>query len=264
MNQSFLRWAGSKKQILSILGEYWNDEYRYIEPFAGSACFFFYLQPNKAILNDINKELILTYREVKYRLPNLVNCLSKFKTGRSEYYKVRSMDQSKMTAIERAARFIYLNRLCYNGLYRTNSAGIFNVPYGGNDKKDIIKYDILKSCSRSLKNAKLMSKDFERVLEISKKGDFVYMDPPFSTNQTRVFKEYYNNNFGVEDIIRLRNWMEILDMKSVKFIVSYGECHEANILKNGFYVRKVNVRRNISGFIKGRKIASELLINNIK
>ncbi len=128
----FLRWAGSKRKLLPVLREYWNPSYsRYVEPFAGSACLFFHLQPSKALLGDINRDLMFTYRQVRRDLPAVLSALRKFKGNKKEYLRLRAISPTELEDAERAARFIFLNRYCFNGIYRTNLQGSFNVPYGG-------------------------------------------------------------------------------------------------------------------------------------
>src|SRR5580658_6327776 len=129
----FLRWAGSKRRLLPTLQTFWTKKHkRYIEPFAGSACLFFAIKPPKAILGDLNPELISTYIEVKYRLPGVLAELAKLPPwNKREYLRLRSLDTATLEPRARAARFIYLNRFCFNGIYRTNLKGQFNVPYSG-------------------------------------------------------------------------------------------------------------------------------------
>ncbi len=259
----FLRWAGSKRQLLPVLSEYWLDSYeRYIEPFAGSACLFFHLQPKKAVLGDINMELIRTYREIKYRLPAVIDSLRNMKNSKESYEMMREFDTSKWSSPHLAARFIFLNRFCFNGLYRTNSKGKFNVPYGGAKSGSVPSPDALRSCSHALKNAKLMPADFERVLETVRPGDFVYLDPPFSVHSRRVFKEYGALVFNENDVRRLRGWMEVLSEKRIPFLVSYAESDEADFLRRGFNTTRVYVRRNIAGFARNRSLSSEFLISS--
>lgn len=262
--RTFLRWAGSKRQLLPVLTSYWNEDHnRYVEPFAGSACLFFRLQPNAAILGDINVELIATYAEVKHRLPAVMAALKGLRKGRQQFLELRGADVSLMTAAERAARFIYLNRFCFNGLYRTNRKGQFNVPYGGDKSGEIPSADVLLKCSSLLKNAELVAGSFELVLEKVRSGDFVYMDPPFSVGSRRVFNEYAATNFDAESLNRLRSWMEKLANKGIHFLVSYAECEEAEILQKGFYKQIVSVKRNISGFVANRSRSTEVLISSI-
>jgi DNA adenine methylase len=248
-----------------VLSSYWSNQYnRYVEPFAGSACLFFRLRPKQAILGDLNAELIATYREVKHRLPAVISALRKLKKSRIEYLKLRATEPLSLTPSARAARFIYLNRFCFNGLYRTNRSGQFNVPYGGDKSGNIPSESFLKNCSRFLKNAALFAGDFEKILKKVRSGDFVYMDPPFSVNARRVFNEYDAAIFGLEDLQRLRRWMEILAEMNIKFLVSYAECDEADFLRKGFHTEVVTVKRHIAGFTESRLYSNELLISNAR
>lgn len=259
----FLRWAGSKKQLLPNLSEYWNGSYkRYVEPFAGSACLFFQIKPSKAILGDINKELIATYTEVKYHVNDLIVELSKLKNSREKYLELRNKEISQMSSTEKAARFIYLNRFCFNGLYRTNRKGQFNVPYGGERSGSIPSNEVLKQCSKSLSNAVLVKGSFEKVLARVELGDFVYMDPPFSVKARRVFNEYSATSFSEKDIELLRNWMEQFRERGIGFLVSYAESEEADYLKDGFFSKVVRVKRNIAGFSINRQHCNEVLISS--
>lgn len=263
--QPFLRWAGSKKKILPQLSAYYGEKYkRYVEPFAGSASLFFKLNPKRAILGDINNDLISTYREIKYRLPEVARELGNFKRGKRRYYQLRKLDTKTLTPAQRAARFIYLNRFCFNGLYRTNTKGLFNVPYGGDRAGKIPSNDVLASCAKALKKVRLVSGDFAKTVEHVKPGDFVYMDPPFHVEDRRVFKEYNGSLFLKSDLARLKECMDRLDKKKIDFVVSYAKCKEAEILKKGYTAKTVIVKRSIAGFAEKRRNSKELIITNIK
>lgn len=261
--QPFLRWAGSKRQLLPVLSRYWRKEYiRYVEPFAGSACLFFGLQPQQALLGDINKELIATYREVKERVDPVIDALREFKRGRGEYIQLRDADPAFMTGPRRAARFIYLNRFCFNGLYRTNRSGRFNVPYGGDKAGNIPNAEVLRGCSEMLKRAELIPGDFADTLENVREGDFVYMDPPFAVSSRRVFSEYDSAVFGWKEVQHLRACMDMLELLDIPFLVSYADCEESRFLRRGFCTERVTVRRNIAGFAAKRVLSDEILISN--
>jgi len=259
----FLRWAGSKKQILPILSKYWNGNHRrYIEPFAGSACLFFNLRPQSAILGDINRDLIETYQQIKECPSKVIGSIKNFKKGKYEYYQVREMKPHTLSLSERAARFIYLNRYCFNGLYRTNRNGEFNVPYGGEKTGNIPSDDIIYSCSELLTDVTLISGDFETTLSYVRYGDFVYMDPPYRVNNRRVFNEYDALTFSQDDLKRLKLWLKILTNKGIEFLLSYAESDEANYLREGYKLEKVLVKRNIAGFSNKRRNDYEVLITN--
>lgn len=261
----FLRWAGSKRRLLPVLQTFWTKRHkRYVEPFAGSACLFFAIKPPKAILGDLNPELIATFIEVKYRIGAVLNELKTLRPeDREEYKRLRGTDISTMTSSARAARFIYLNRYCFNGIYRTNLLGQFNVPYSGVRCGAVPSDAVFQKCSNRLRNARLVNGDFENVLKYAEKGDLVYMDPPFAVRARRVFRQYDPSTFTSEDISRLRGWMERLNAARINFIVSYAESDEADVLRRNFSYETVSVRRNIAGFAGYRALTNELLISNI-
>jgi DNA adenine methylase len=258
-----LRWAGSKRQLIPELRRFWpGGATRYIEPFAGSACLFFELGPKRALLGDVNRELIETYREVKHRPIPIAELLEPLKRSKRTYYRLRKTDPTFLSSAEKAARFIYLNRFCFNGLYRTNRAGAFNVPYGAAGTGELATQDQLLRCSWRLKSARLCCCDFEKLCAQAVPGDFVYLDPPFRVSERRVFSEYQPEVFSKRDLERLRESIERLAAENVRFLVSYVDSAEAEYLQTGFYVRRVQVRRNIAGFVDKRTNSQELLISN--
>ena len=261
----FLRWAGSKRRLLPVLQTFWTKKHkRYVEPFAGSACLFFAINPPKAILGDLNPELIATYIEVKYRIEAVLKELKVLRPeDKEEYLRLRGIDISTLSPPARAARFIYLNRYCFNGIYRTNLAGKFNVPYSGVRCGTVPQDAVFQKCSNRLRRARLINGDFENVLRHAAKGDLVYMDPPFAVRARRVFGEYDPSTFISEDIARLRGWMERLNAARINFVVSYAESDEADVLKKNFSYETVAVRRHIAGFAAHRAMTNEVLISNI-
>ena len=186
-----------------------------------------------------------------------------FRKTRDDYLALREADPSLMSPVERAARFIYLNRFCFNGLYRTNRAGQFNVPYGGDKAGKLPSREALRACSALLAGTELVSGDFADVLERVQPGDFVYMDPPFSVASRRVFNEYDRSVFGLADLERLRGWLDLFDSLSIRFLVSYAECEEAELLCRGYHSTRVSVRRHIAGFAGSRGRCNEVLISNL-
>lgn len=235
-----------------------------MEPFAGSACLFFAIRPPKAILGDLNPELIATYIEVKYRIAAVLKELKALRPeNKTEYLRLREIDIDTLTPPARAARFIYLNRYCFNGIYRTNLAGKFNVPYSGVRCGGFPTQEVFKKCSRRLQKARFLRGDFERVLAEAQSGDLVYMDPPFAVRERRVFREYDPSTFTSDDIARLRNWMEWLNARRINFVVSYAESDEADVLRKNFSWETVPVRRNIAGFVGSRVMTNEMVITNI-
>lgn len=262
-SQSFLRWAGSKKQLLPKLSEFWNDSFdRYVEPFVGSASLYFYLSPKKSLLSDINEELIVTYKQIAKDVNSVLKELKTLKKSEKHYYYIRSLRPETLDLNKRAARFIYLNRYCFNGLYRTNAKGEFNVPYCGEDRGVIPPDEIFINASRILKRTHLFANSYEDTLKKVKRGDFVYIDPPYSVGSKPIFNQYDKSKFDMNDIFRLRKWMEVLDKKGAHFVVSYAESEEANLLKKGFNCQTISVRRSIAGFINKRIPTNEVIISN--
>lgn len=260
---AFLRWAGSKRQLLPIIKQHVPPAIvRYIEPFAGSACLFFSAAPKRAILSDINAELMATYRVIRKSPEKVAQQLKGLRRSRREYLRMRSLEPARMTPPQRAARFIYLNRFCFNGLYRTNRNGEFNVPYGATGTGQLPDVQLLRACSKALHRTVLLTGDFEATLRRAKPGDFVYMDPPYAVTTRRVFNEYASTGFSSIDVVRVRRGMKQLARKGVRFLVSYAQSPEAEMLRKGFASRRVSVRRNIAGFTRQRRHSSEILIWN--
>jgi DNA adenine methylase len=163
--------------------------------------------------------------------------------------------------IQKAARFIYLNRHCFNGLYRTNLAGQFNVPRGcktGNVPQE----EVFWRCSRALRSATLLAADFEETMNHVRANDFVYLDPPYHVTNRRVFRDYIPGSFGAADLQRLSLALNAVHSVGAKFLLSYADCSDARSLFGGWHVRRITVARNIAGFAGNRKRAVELMVSN--
>jgi DNA adenine methylase len=258
-----LRWAGSKRKSLSHLSAFWNDRFeRYIEPFVGSACLFLKLKPREAILSDLNSALIETYRTIRTQSPKVVERLYSIPRNAKTYYDIRRRITNVKDRIERAAYFIYLNRNCFNGIYRTNLDGNFNVPFGA-DQGQYPRPCDFETTSRLLRKATLLSGDFGRTLRYLRKDDFVYLDPPFAATGVRTFVEYGKTSFDELDLDRLEHHLERIDRRGASFLVSYADCPRAREIAKGWNATTINVRRHIAGFTSKRKTARELLITNL-
>jgi DNA adenine methylase len=259
----FLRWAGSKRQHVPFLRQCWTGGgySRYVEPFAGSAAGFFAIAPSEALLSDINRELVQTYRAVR-RAPGAVyRRLSRFGTNEDAYYGVRAMQARR--DITKAARFIYLNRFCFNGLYRTNADGHFNVPYGAPRTPNVPGLEQFRACARLLRRATLIAGDFRRVLTSVKAGDFVYLDPPYAVSRRRVFIQYAKGHFSTKDLADLAKWLREIDRRKASFVLSYADSREARSAFRGWNTRRFVVRRNVAGFSNARRNNYELFLSNI-
>lgn len=263
-SKPFLRWAGSKRKLVPYLVDYIPDDYgRYFEPFTGSSCLFFAIKPKEAILGDINEELIHTYSIVKTH-PRLVARKAKsFPNTAEDYLAIRNIHPLKLSPIDRAARFIYLNRFCFNGVYRTNKKGMFNVPRGSRTGS-IPNESFFYRCSTALKSAKLIAGDFNECLKNVKKNDFVYLDPPYTTTRKNTAGEYGPVSFKCYDIPRLLNCLYDIHDKGAFFLLSYNDSEELiNSLSPSWRIDYIDVSRHIAGFSKYRKIVREIIVTNI-
>ncbi len=263
--ETFLRWAGSKRQLLPRLMTYWpGKSCRYVEPFAGSASFFFRVEPKIAVLGDINYDLINTYRAVRERHAAVASALTNLAVDRETYYRLRQIPPKTMSSVAAAARFIYLNRFCFNGLYRTNTTGLFNVPFAPSGTGSLPTPDHLARCAALLRRADLVCSDFEETLKAVRPGDFVYLDPPFAVDARRVFREYSASTFINKDLDRLCSQLHRIDAMEARFVVSYADCSEARRAFRAWHMKRVRTRRNIAGFAQHRRHAYEIIATNIR
>ena len=260
----FLRWAGSKRKVLPRLAKFWRPDYqRYVEPFVGCAALFFRLQPPAAVLGDINAELMHTYEIVRKNPDVLHATVTALPTGEAHYYRIRQQDPASLSALHRAARFVYLNRHCFNGIYRTNTRGQFNVPFGGHKPGVVPPVESFRKCAQLLARVKLRACDFGHVLRDTRKGDFVYLDPPYAVGSRRVFRQYSSREFTKVDLDRLAKHLCEMDRRGVHFVVSYAECREARRVFQRWFLGRIRVRRHVAGFVASRRDAYELVATNI-
>ncbi|TLQ51171.1 DNA adenine methylase [Lacticaseibacillus casei] len=227
----FVKWAGGKRQLMPQILKYLPKSYgRYYEPFAGGGAVFLTLQHNKTTINDFNTELIYAYKAVRDNLEDLLTELKVHESRNSSeyYYEVREWDRNgtidTKSEVERAARFIYLNKTGFNGLFRVNSQNQINVPYGKYKNPAIVNEPILRAVSKYLnqKSIKILNGDFEDAVKGVKSGDFVYFDPPYApmVEDKQSFVGYTLNGFGAEEQERLRDLVNTLTKKGVKVMLS--------------------------------------------
>ena len=275
----FVKWAGGKTQLLSELEKYIPDNFtRYFEPFLGGGAFFFYLVSSSkqlkftAYLSDVNKELINAYKVVKDDVGKLIELLriheKGYKANPDEYYYKLRAKFKPLTDVESAARFITLNKTCYNGLYRVNKDGMFNVPIGRYKKNPVIcDSKNLRNVSIALRhtNARLFVRNYQEILELAKEDDFIYLDPPYNpTSTTASFTSYTNEGFTDKDQIALRETFKKLDRKGCKIILSNSDTPFIRELYRDFkeYTNQVSVLRAINCKATKRTGHTELLVSN--
>jgi DNA adenine methylase len=225
--------------MLPKLIPYWSDCFsRYFEPFVGSGALFFAVGPSRAVLSDINVELVETLCSVRDHPRAIHNRLIAFSLGKESYYMIRDYNPANLSKLDRAARFIYLNRFCFNGLYRTNKMGRFNVPFAAAKTGDLPSYNDLKFASISLSGADIIASDFEPILNMVKPGDFIYLDPPYAVNNRRIFRQYGPACFGLSDLKRLSGLLPYMDNIGAHFLVSYALCEESLDAFKGWYITR--------------------------
>ncbi len=262
---SILRWAGSKRKLLPILMANIPYKYeRYIEPFCGSACLFFALRPNQAILGDINDELIHCYKILRNHPFLLARTASEIPNTVLDYSEIRKQSPLELNPIDRAARFVYLNRFCFNGVYRTNKKGDFNVPRGTRTGA-IPSATAFYRCSYALRKSVLLSMDFKDCLSQVRKGDFIYLDPPYATSEKLSIEEYGPDSFQHHDIERLINTLSRIDRVGATFLLSYEDSEDLlKLTPTHWSIGRIRVHRHVAGFSKHREIVGEALISNNK
>jgi DNA adenine methylase len=232
-----------------------------VEPFAGSACLFFELAPGRAVLGDSNKELIEVYRVVSDEPERLYRRLRRIRRDLPTYLRWRLLNPKSLDRETRALRFLYLNRNCFNGIYRTNANGDFNVPMGTRQGAYISKEDLL-NCSMLLRRTTLITGDFTKTLERVSAGDFVYLDPPYAVGSRRIFTEYGKKTFVTSDISRLSDSLAAIVKRDADFLVSYADCSEARMLGLKCHSVRLPIRRHVAGFAGDRRESYEWLISN--
>lgn len=245
----FLKWAGGKTQLLSELSQFIPDEYgTYIEAFLGGGALFFHLRPSKAILSDINPELINCYTVVRDHVDALISKLKTFNDSESFYYEIRSANLTTLNDIERAARFVYLNRTCFNGLYRENKNGEFNVPYGKYKNPQFCDEDRLYTANEALQGAKLVCADYKTVLKrYAQFGDLIFLDPPYvPVGKFSDFQRYTKDFFYDDDHIELRDEFNRLEAIGAKVILTNSNVEFVHELYNGHKIEVFNTKRLIS------------------
>lgn len=263
----FLKWAGGKTQLLPEITTRLPQTYRrYFEPFLGGGAVFFSLEKHDAVISDSNSELINTYQVVRDDVENLITNLKLFECFSPEFYiTIRNWDRSSdfclRPPLERACRFIYLNKTCFNGMWRVNSKGQFNTSKGTKSKPPLIDEDNLRLCSQLLKSSEIYYQSYNYIEPI--RNDFVYLDPPYiPLTESSNFTSYTMENFNMTNQIELANFCKDLHQKGVYFMLSNSYNAKTFELYHDFKIDTVSARRNINGDGTKRGEIKELLITN--
>jgi DNA adenine methylase len=270
----FVKWVGGKRQLLvqfRRLNLYPPEKFnpvtgRYFEPFVGGGAVFFDLLPERGFLSDLNKELVTTYNVIKNDVEKLIISLKKHKTDKEYFLKIRVRDPNKIDDVSVASRFIFLNRTCFNGMYRVNSKGGFNVPYGKYTNPMICDEDNLRKVSKALKNIDIKHQDYKEVLKNAKKGDFIYFDPPYyPVSKTASFTSYTSEAFLDKEQTELRDTFVELHKRGCFVMLSNSNTPFINKIYfgiKGIRISKVQAGRAINSDASKRGKITEVLVTN--
>ncbi len=273
MLKPILKWVGGKRQLLSeivpLIERMIPRGATYVEPFAGGGAVLFSLRPTKAIINDLNSELINVYRTVRDDPDGLIERLIEHRQNHCEeyFYRIRALDRSEeyssMSAVERAARTIYLNRTCYNGLYRVNAAGQFNAPFGRYKNPSIVDEPRLRAVGEYLRSSDVVicNEDYRALIDRLDGNFFVYFDPPYyPLTATASFTSYTDGGFDCERQVELRDVCRRLRAENIFFIESNSDCDAIRNLYEGFEIKTVRATRAINSVGARRGAIDEVLI----
>ncbi len=265
----FLKWAGGKRQLISQMDQFFPKEFnKYIEPFVGGGAIFFYLLPEKAIICDINEDLINTYDVVKNDVAELIGSLKKHKNEKEYYYSIRVVDRNPeefngWSKTEKASRTIFMNRCCFNGLYRVNSKGQFNVPFGKYKNPKFCDKENLVAVNKALKNVKLVNDTFDKCLDFAEEDDFIYFDPPYvPISDSANFTSYTKDNFNTADQTRLYETFKTLDERGCKVMLSNSNSDFILDLYKDYRIHFLQAKRAINSDGGKRGTIKEVLITN--
>ena len=269
----FVKWAGGKRQLVpTILANYLPKNYNlqtYYEPFIGGGALLFSLQPKKAVINDSNAELINCYRIIKNSLDELIEDLKNHKNNEYYYYDIRDWDREKnfksKTEVQRASRIIFLNKTCYNGLFRVNSQGQFNVPFGKYKNPNILDIAVLKAVNKYLNEnqVRILNSDFQEAVKDAKRGDFIYLDPPYDpVSETASFTGYDVNGFNKQEQRRLKEVFDDLNSRGCHILLSNAYTEFIEDLYKDYLHTKISAIRAINCNGKKRGKVDEILVKN--
>jgi len=271
--QPFLKWAGGKRQLLPAIRLHLPVKFpriaNYYEPFIGGGAVLFGLQPKKAVVNDVNQEIVNAYQIIRDQVEELVEDLKKHRNDAKYYYGLRELDRepgfSRLSGLQKASRTIFLNKTCFNGLFRVNSKGQFNVPFGKYKNPNFVDTVILKAVSIYLNKAEItfLKGDFEDAVRGITRNSFVYFDPPYHPiSETSSFTGYSLDGFGEEEQKRLKRLCDKLHGAGVKFLLSNSCCDFIRKLYKGYEIIEIPAARSINSVGNGRGKISEVLIKN--
>lgn len=268
-----VKWVGGKRQLLGSIAPLIPRSYTtYCEPFFGGGAVLFSLQPKSAIINDANEDLICLYRTIRDNVEPLIESLQQHENTSDHYYEVRALDRDKeayasMSDVERSSRLIFLNKTCYNGLFRVNSSGEFNTPFGSYKNPNIVNAATLRAVSNyfNKNNIQILSGDFADALARLPEKSFVYLDPPYDpVSSSAAFTGYTSGGFGKEEQIRLRECCDELTRRNIKFLLSNSDTQFIREQYADYTIETVQATRSINSKGDKRGAINEVLIYNYR
>jgi DNA adenine methylase len=261
----FVKWIGGKRQIKAHINRLLPQSYTtYLEPFLGGGAVFFELKPHTAIISDINEELINTYEIIRLCPLDLISAINEIKNEETTFYRLRDVPPSSLNYVKRAARFLYLNRACHGGVYRQNSDGEFNTPYGNYKNLNFDEDNILE-VSKYLQenNIRIYCQDFERTLSEARTGDFIFIDSPYVPLNSTSFTKYHRKDFSIRDHERVALSFRSLDSIGCSVMLTNADTPWVRKLYQGYQIQAVTTNRTINSKGNARKnSASEVIITN--
>lgn len=266
-----LKWAGGKRQLLDTLIPLVPKDYSvYCEPFVGGGALFFALQPQSACINDVNHELIRVYTVIKNDVDALIEQLKQFQNNKDQFYEIRSWDRNKdkythLSDIEKAARIIYLNKTCFNGLFRVNASGEFNVPFGNYANPNIVNEPVLRAISFYFNNSEIVFNaiDYAEILKNLPDNAFVYLDPPYDpVSVTANFTGYTKDGFSRDEQIKLRKCCDELNERGIKFMLSNSATDFICDQYSKYNIEIISAKRLVGADASKRGRIQEVIVRN--
>ncbi len=268
----FVKWVGGKRQLMDLIMAALPQNRRnltYVEPFIGGGAVLFHLQPQKAVINDANSELINVYNVIRDNVEELIAELRTHENNADYFYKIRQLDRTdkfeRMNEVRRASRLIYLNKTCYNGLYRVNNAGEFNSPFGRYKNPNIVNEPVLKAVSLYLKsnNVQIRNADYAEILNGIERNSFVYLDPPYHPiSESSNFTGYVQGGWNIFDQVRLREACDDLTRRGIRFLLSNSASSFIRDQYHEYHITTVKATRTINADAEKRGEVDEVLIRN--
>ena len=266
-----VKWVGGKRQLIDTISPLLPKRISsYCEPFLGGGALLFFVQPKKAIVNDLNQDLMTVYKVIRDDIDSLLESLKKHENNSEYFYSLRDLDRNKdvynsLSDVEIASRLIYLNKTCFNGLFRVNSMGEFNTPFGYYKNPNIVNEPVLRAVNKyfNTSNITFYSEDFSDTLNRVSRGDFVYLDPPYDPiSDTANFTGYNKGGFGKEEQIRLKKCCDELSERGVKFMLSNSSTDFIKELYKDYNIINIQAKRSVNANANKRGAVEEVIIRN--